>query len=176
MTRAVSGMATSQNRSSRRVSRRSGRGGEYSDASAGNVSVRPTAGSGIPAIPPLVAFNDVLAAQEMTGPTQESRRGEGCPLDDLHQLPLGMVEGWVSEGTLRRLAGLVDRLAPRADPSGSRCRARRDRVQGCRRAGQADPRAGVTAGRRVVTGRPATPAGEAIREVGTQWAKLGAVL
>ena len=112
MTRAVSGMATSQNRSSRRVSRRSGRGGEYSDASAGNVSVRPTAGSGIPAIPPLVAFNDVLAAQEMTGPTQESRRGEGCPLDELHQLPLGMVEGWVSEGTLRRLAGLVDRLRP----------------------------------------------------------------
>jgi Class II flagellar assembly regulator len=112
MTRAVSGMARSQNRSSRRVSRRSGRGGECSAASDGHVSARPTAASGIPATTPLVALDDVLAAQEMTDPTQESRRGQSCPLDELHQLQLGMVEGWVSEGTLRRLAGLVDRLRP----------------------------------------------------------------
>jgi hypothetical protein len=67
----------------------SGRGGESSDAS--------------------------FAEQEVPDGTRECRRahrrGHG-PSDELHQLQIGMIEGWVSEGTLRRLAELVDRLRP----------------------------------------------------------------
>jgi hypothetical protein len=72
----------------------SGRGGESSDAS--------------------------LAEQEVPDRTRERRRGNRRghgPSDELHQLQIGMIEGWVSEGTLRRLAELVDRLRPAlADP------------------------------------------------------------
>jgi hypothetical protein len=94
----------------------SGRGGESSDASfAEHVSARPAAGSPVPPTSPLAALGSVLAAQEVPNLSQErrqaTRRGHGL-LDDLHQLQIGMVEGWVSEGTLRRLAGLVDRLRP----------------------------------------------------------------
>ena len=91
MTRAVSGMAQSQNRLPRRASLRSGR-------MVGQARDR-----------------QLLAAQEVPDLSQErrqaTRRGHGL-WDDLHQLQIGMVEGWVSEGTLRRLAGLVDRLRP----------------------------------------------------------------
>ena len=50
-------------------------------------------------------------------PTAERRRairhGHSL-LDELRELQLGMVDGRVSEGTLRRLAGLVDGLRPSA--------------------------------------------------------------
>jgi hypothetical protein len=93
-----------------------GRGGESSDASfAEHVNVRPAAGSPVPPTTPLAALSGILATQEVPDPTQErrqaTRRGHG-PLDELHQLQIGLVEGWVSEGTLRRLAGLLDRLRP----------------------------------------------------------------
>ena len=97
----------------------SGRSGESSDGSfADQVGVRPAASSGIPPTVPLVAMEGVLAVQEVTEPTRErrqaTRRGHGL-LDELHQLQIGMVEGWVSEGTLRRLAGLLDRRPTLAD-------------------------------------------------------------
>lgn len=93
-----------------------GRGGESSDASfAEHVSARPAVGSRVPPTSSLAVLDGILAAQEVWDPSQErrqaTRRGHG-PLDELRQLRIGMVEGWVSEGTLRRLAGLVDRLRP----------------------------------------------------------------
>jgi hypothetical protein len=93
-----------------------GRGGESSDASfAEHVSARPAAGSRVPPTSPLAVLDGVLAAQEMPDPLQErhqaTRQAHGL-LEELHQLQIGIVEGWVSEGTLRRLAGLVDRLRP----------------------------------------------------------------
>jgi Class II flagellar assembly regulator len=99
----------------------SGRAGESSDASfAEQVTTRPATGSGIPPTTPLVALDGVLAVQEVPDPTQGRRqathRGHGL-LDELHQLQIGMVEGWVSEGGLRRLARLLDRMRPAAaDP------------------------------------------------------------
>lgn len=90
----------------------SGRGGESSDASfAEHVSARPAAGSSAPPTSPLAALDGILAAQEMPDPVKATRRGHGL-LDELHQLQIGMVGGWVPEGALRRLAGLVDRLRP----------------------------------------------------------------
>jgi hypothetical protein len=99
----------------------SGRGGESSNASfADQVGVRPATSSGIPPTTPLVALDGVLAVQEVPDPTRErrqaTRRGHGL-LDELHQLQIGMVEGWVSEGTLRRLAGLLDRRPTLTDPN-----------------------------------------------------------
>jgi Class II flagellar assembly regulator len=98
----------------------SGRSGEGTDASfAEQVGARPTASSGIPPSTPLAALASVLAVQEVPDAAQErrqaTRRGHGL-LDELHQLQIGMVEGWVSEGTLRRLAGLLDRRPVLTDP------------------------------------------------------------
>ena len=98
----------------------SGRSGEGTDASfAEQVGARPTASSGIPPSTPLAALGGVLAVQEVPDAAQErrqaARRGHGL-LDELHQLQIGMVEGWVSEGTLRRLAGLLDRRPALTDP------------------------------------------------------------
>ena len=65
-----------------------------------------------------------FAEQEVPDRNRERRRGNRRghgPSDELHQLQIGMIEGWVSEGTLRRLANLVDRLRPALtdpDPDG----------------------------------------------------------
>ena len=97
----------------------SGRGGESSDTSfAEQVTARPAAGSGIAPTTSLVALDGVLAVQEVPDPTEQHRqashRGHGL-LDELHQLQIGMIEGWVSEGRLRRLARLLERMRPAAD-------------------------------------------------------------
>jgi hypothetical protein len=110
----ITGSGPTAGRSQRR--KVSGRGGDSSDASfAEHLSARPPASSAIVATMPLVAWDGILGVQELTDSTQEHRRptrqGHGL-LDELHELQIGMVEGWVSEGTLRRLAGLVDRLQP----------------------------------------------------------------
>ncbi|HSA81888.1 MAG TPA: flagellar assembly protein FliX [Geminicoccaceae bacterium] len=98
----------------------SGRSGERTDASfAEQLGTRLAAGSGIPPTTPLVALDGALAVPEVPDPTRErrqaTRRGHGL-LDELHQLQIGMVEGWVSEGALRRLAGLLDRRPTLTDP------------------------------------------------------------
>ena len=102
------------------VQRRKVAGGGASSSFAEQVGTRPAASSGVAPSAPLVALDGVLAVQELPDPTferrQATRRGHGL-LDELHQLQIGMVEGWVSEGALRRLAGLADRLRPAlADP------------------------------------------------------------
>ena len=77
----------------------------------------PAATTGIAPTTPLAALGGVLAVQEVEDPTAERRRATRhghSLLDELRELQLGMVDGRVSEGTLRRLAGLVDGLRPSA--------------------------------------------------------------
>ena len=80
---------------------------------AGHVGARPRRTG--PAATPLAALDGVLAAQEVPDAAGERRRasrhGHGL-LDELQALQIGMVEGWVSEAALHRLAGLLDRLRP----------------------------------------------------------------
>jgi hypothetical protein len=95
--------------------------GETSDSSfAEQVGARPLASSGLVPTMPLAGLDGVLVVQEAADSTAERRRatrhGHGV-LDELQALQIGMVEGWVSETGLRRLAGLLDRLRPAAlDP------------------------------------------------------------
>ncbi len=94
----------------------SGRSGERTvPGFAEHVGVRSAASSGVTPTTPLAALDGVLAAQEAPDPTEQRRRavrhGQSL-LAELHDLQLGLIEGWVSEGTLHRLAGLLDGLRP----------------------------------------------------------------
>ena len=101
----------------RRVS--GGTGNAAAGAFAEHVGGPPVASAGIAPAMPLAALDGVLAVQEVDDAAGERRRavrrGHSL-LDELRELQLGMVDGWVSEGTLQRLAGLVDGLRPAADP------------------------------------------------------------
>ena len=95
-----------------------GRGGESSDASfAEHVNVRPAAGSPVPPTTPLAALSGILATQEVPDPTQErrqaTRRGHG-PLDELHQLQIGLVEGWCPRARCGAWPGCSTGCAPRS--------------------------------------------------------------
>jgi hypothetical protein len=99
----------------------SDRGGDRTAAVfAEHVTARAAPSSGVAPSAPLVALDGVLAAQEVADPTEQRRRGVrhgDSLLAELRELQLGLVDGRVSEGTLRRLAGLLDGLRPAAgDP------------------------------------------------------------
>ena len=86
-------------------------------AFADHVGVRASAAAGLAPIAPLTALGGVLAVQEVEDATAERRRATRhghSLLDELRALQLGMVDGRVAEGTLRRLAGMVDGLRPSA--------------------------------------------------------------
>jgi hypothetical protein len=68
---------------------------------------------------PLTSLGSVLSIQEVDAHEPGSRqraitRGHAL-LDELHDLHLELVEGWVSEDELRRLARLVDGARDQAD-------------------------------------------------------------
>jgi Class II flagellar assembly regulator len=82
---------------------------------AEHVGAKPPASSGGAPSTPLATLEGVLVAQEITDPKEQRRRGVRhghSLLAELRELQLGLVEGWVSEGTLRRLAGLLNGLRP----------------------------------------------------------------
>jgi hypothetical protein len=134
----------------------SGRGGDSSNPSfAEQVSARPATSSSIPPTTPPLAFDGVLAVQE-----EPDRPGSAAGP------PAGATAYWTSCTSCRSAWSKAE--CPRArcgawpgwstgcthvHRSGSQCRARRDRAQGCRRSGQVEPRTGVSAGTRVVTGQ-----------------------
>jgi Class II flagellar assembly regulator len=99
----------------------SGRNGDRAaTAFAEHVSARPLASSGVAPSAPLAALDGVLAAQEVPDPTEQRRRAVRhghSVLAELRELQLGLVDGWVPEGTLRRLAGLLDGLRPAVEDS-----------------------------------------------------------
>ena len=73
--------------------------------------------SGSPLAPtaPLAALGGLLAVQEVPDATAERRRAAqygATILDELDQLKLGMIEGWVSESDLHRLATLLEARRP----------------------------------------------------------------
>ena len=99
----------------------SGRSGDHAAGTfAEQVAARPAANSTIAPSAPLAALAGVLAAQEVGDPAEQRRRAVGhghSVLAELRELQLGLVEGWVSEGTLHRLSGLLDGRRPAvADP------------------------------------------------------------
>ena len=67
---------------------------------------------------PLAALGNLLAIQEVPDPTTDRKRavlhGETL-LDELKELQIGLVQGWVSEDVLRSLAHMLDRPRPGID-------------------------------------------------------------
>ena len=98
----------------------SGRGDGSDSAFAEQVGARPAASLGLAPALPLAALDGVLAVQEVPDPAAERRRAArhgNSMLDELQALQIGLIEGLVPEGALRRLAGLLERLRPAtADP------------------------------------------------------------
>jgi hypothetical protein len=110
----ITGSGPSAGPSQRR--RISGPGGERAAAGfAEHVGARALANTGATPGTPLATLDAVLIAQEIADPTEQRQRGirhGHSLLAELRELQLGLVEGWVSEGTLRRLAGLLEGLRP----------------------------------------------------------------
>jgi len=89
------------------------RGGGFS----GHVSARPDA-TGLAPAAPLTALGSLLAVQEVEDAGGERRRAidRGHQLlDQLHELRLALVEGWLDEDHLHRLARLVEQAGPEVD-------------------------------------------------------------
>jgi hypothetical protein len=67
---------------------------------------------------PLAALGSLLAIQEATDPIVGRRkavlRGDSL-LDELRELQIGLVQGWVSEGQLRSIARMLDQPRPAVD-------------------------------------------------------------
>lgn len=67
---------------------------------------------------PLTALSNFLAIQETSDQTSERRRAilqGNTLLDELTDLQIGLVQGWVSEETLKRVTHLLDRPRPNID-------------------------------------------------------------
>jgi hypothetical protein len=74
--------------------------------------------SGASASSSLTALSNLLAIQETPDSTSDQRRAllqGNTLLDELAELQMGLVQGWVSEGTLRRVSHLLDRPRPHFD-------------------------------------------------------------
>ncbi len=103
---------------------RSRKAGKADDASAGQTfrahiqdgdTPPSTASTGVA---PLAALTSLLAVQEVPDPIDPKKRaiqhGDAL-LDELKELQIGLVEGWVPEDTLRGLAHMLDQPRPEID-------------------------------------------------------------
>ncbi len=101
--------------------RKAGKSARPSDAEAfrkhisedGASATAGPAGSG-----PLAALGSLLAVQEVPDATSGRRRAArhgDMLLDELKELQIGLVQGWVPEDTLRSLAHMLDRPRPTID-------------------------------------------------------------
>ena len=67
---------------------------------------------------PLAALGSLLTIQEATDPTTGKKRAIAhgdTLLDELKDLQIGLVQGWVSETSLRSLSHMLDRPRPQID-------------------------------------------------------------
>lgn len=70
---------------------------------------------------PLAALSNLLAIQEVPDPTTGKKRAvlHGATLlDELKELQIGLVQGWVSEDKLRSLSHMLDQPRPTIDDPG----------------------------------------------------------
>jgi hypothetical protein len=67
---------------------------------------------------PLTALSSLLAVQEvpdLADPKKRAIRHGDALLDELKELQIGLIEGWVEEDTLRGLAHMLDQPRPAID-------------------------------------------------------------
>ncbi|MDH3663447.1 MAG: flagellar assembly protein FliX [Alphaproteobacteria bacterium] len=67
---------------------------------------------------PLAALSSLLAVQEAPDPTVGTKRAVlhgDTLLDELRELQIGLVQGWVSEDSLKSLAHMLDQPRPAID-------------------------------------------------------------
>lgn len=99
-------------------SRKTGKAAESgaADAFKSHISDEPASStSGTAVTAPLAALSNFLAIQETPSPTSDRQRAllQGDTLlDELAELQIGLVQGWVSEDTLRRVSHLLNRPRP----------------------------------------------------------------
>jgi hypothetical protein len=104
-------------------SRRAGKAPEQgaADMFKSHVQDEPASTASGTATVPLTALSNLLAVQETPGPTSDRQRAlsQGDTLlNELAQIQVGLVQGWVPEDTLRRVSALLSRPRPNLeDPS-----------------------------------------------------------
>jgi Class II flagellar assembly regulator len=97
-------------------------GGRPGDAAAGEftryVDTRSSAPRNVPPATPLAGLGGMLAIQEVPDAAADRRRavrrGHGL-LDELQELQLGLIEGRLSDATLRGLAARLEETRPALD-------------------------------------------------------------
>lgn len=99
--------------------RRAGsRPGETAGEFSRYVDMRPAAPRSAPPATPLAGLDAVLAIQEVPDAAvsrrRAVRRGHGL-LDELQELQLGLIDGRLSEATLRGLAARLEETRPEVD-------------------------------------------------------------
>ena len=70
------------------------------------------------AVTPLAALSSLLAVQEAPDALSEKKQGllhGHTLLDELRELQIGLVQGWVPEDSLRSIASMLDRPRPAID-------------------------------------------------------------
>lgn len=113
-------MKITDNRPVAAPSRRRGVDGSQSGgdgAFAPEVHERPGPSGPAPGTP-LTALGAILAAQEVGDPGANERRAVEhghALLDELQELRLALIDGWLSEDKLHRLAALVEESRPELD-------------------------------------------------------------
>jgi Class II flagellar assembly regulator len=99
--------------------RRTGsRSGDPAGEFTRHIDMRPAAARSVTPAMPLAALDGVLAIQEVPDAAAQRRRAVRrghALLDELHELRLGLIDGRLSEATLRRLAALLDTAEPPLD-------------------------------------------------------------
>lgn len=102
-------------------SRKAGKAGEAGAASAFKHHIDDggaTPSTAATGTAPLAALSSLLAVQEAPDATVGKRRAilhGDTLLDELRELQIGLVQGWVSEDSLKSLAHMLDRPRPAID-------------------------------------------------------------
>lgn len=98
--------------------RAQGRAGEAAGDFSRYVDVRPSGSRSVAPATPLAGLDALLAIQEVPDATVKRRRavrrGHGL-LDELQELQLGLIDGRLSEGSLRGLATRLKEARPEVD-------------------------------------------------------------
>lgn len=117
ITQAGSGASAGRSRKAGKAGQADAEGAFRQHIDDGGVS-SPKAATGTT---PLAALSNLLAIQEVPDPTTGKKRAilHGTTLlDELKELQIDLVQGWVSEDSLRSLAHMLDQPRPTIDDPG----------------------------------------------------------